>query len=30
MPDDLRSKIIRLASTMPKESSERKALLDLG
>lgn len=27
MPDDLRSKLIRLATTMPKKSSERTALL---
>jgi hypothetical protein len=29
MPDDLRSKVIRLAASMPKGSSERKALLDM-
>lgn len=29
MPDDLRSKIICLAFTMPEKSSERKALLDV-
>jgi hypothetical protein len=29
MSDNLRSKMIRLAATMPKGSSERKALLDV-